>query len=59
MSDTGVALHPPSRFADDVYLRAFREEYGRKARVGLLLQSGSTLEWIAPDVLAAPWWRVL
>ena len=20
---------------------------------------GTTLEWIAPDVLAAPWWKVL
>jgi hypothetical protein len=26
---------------------------------GLLLHTGSTLEWIAPDVLAAPWWRML
>ena len=34
-------------------------EYGKKARAGLLLHTGSTLEWLAPDVLAAPWWRVL
>jgi hypothetical protein len=47
------------RLADAVHLRAFRAEYGRKARAGLLLHTGSTLEWLAPDVLAAPWWRVL
>ncbi|HEX5760480.1 MAG TPA: ATP-binding protein [Thermoanaerobaculia bacterium] len=47
------------RLADATHLRAFRAEYGKKARAGLLLHSGSTLEWLAPDVLAAPWWRVL
>jgi len=24
-----------------------------------LLHGGSAIEWLAPDVLAAPWWRVL
>lgn len=47
------------RLADAAHLRAFRAEYGKKARPGLLLHTGSTLEWLAPDVLAAPWWRVL
>jgi predicted AAA+ superfamily ATPase len=47
------------RLADAANLRAFRAEYGRKARAGLLLHTGSSLEWLAPDVLAAPWWRVL
>ncbi|GAB4177296.1 MAG: ATP-binding protein [Rhodocyclaceae bacterium] len=47
------------RLADAAHLRTFRKEYGRKARAGLLLHTGSTLEWLAPDVLAAPWWRVL
>jgi len=47
------------RLADAGNLRSFRGEYGRKARAGLLLHTGSALEWIAPDVLAAPWWRVL
>jgi hypothetical protein len=32
---------------------------GKKARGGLLLHTGSALEWLAPDVLAVPWWRVL
>lgn len=47
------------RLADVAHLRSFRKEYGRKARAGLLLHTGSALEWLAPDVLAAPWWRVL
>lgn len=45
--------------ADAKHLRTFRAEYGRKARAGLLLHTGETLDWLAPDVLAAPWWRVL
>jgi hypothetical protein len=24
----------------------------------LLLHTGETIEWLAPDVLAAPWWTV-
>jgi uncharacterized protein len=47
------------RLADATHLRTFRTEYGKKARAGLLLHTGSTLDWLAPDVLAAPWWKVL
>jgi predicted AAA+ superfamily ATPase len=47
------------RLADAAQLRSFRAEYGKRARAGLLLHAGSSLEWLAPDVLAAPWWRVL
>lgn len=47
------------RLADARHLRSFRAEYGEKARSALLLHTGNTLEWLAPDVLAAPWWRVL
>jgi hypothetical protein len=47
------------RLGDARHLRTFRAEYGKKARAGLLLHTGNTLEWIAPDVLAAPWWKVL
>jgi predicted AAA+ superfamily ATPase len=43
---------------DAANLRTFRAEYGKKARAGLLLHTGTTLEWLTPDVLAAPWWRV-
>lgn len=47
------------RLGDAAHLRTFREEYGKRARAGLLLHTGEQLEWLAPDVLAAPWWRVL
>ena len=48
-----------ARLADAAHLRSFRAEYGKMARAGLLLHTGSTIEWLAPDVLAVPWWRVL
>ena len=47
------------RLADAAHLRSFRAEYGRQARAGLLLHAGEQIEWLAPDVLAAPWWTVL
>ena len=47
------------RLADCAHLRTFRAEYGNKARAGLLLHTGSSVEWLTPDVLAVPWWRVL
>src|SRR5581483_7031919 len=47
------------RLADAAHLRSFRREYGKKARAGLLLHTGSATEWVAADVLATPWWRVL
>lgn len=47
------------RLADAAHLRAFRKEYGERALPGLLLHTGSTLDWLAPGILAAPWWRVL
>jgi len=47
------------RLGDCAHLRSFRQEYGRKARAGLLLHTGRTIEWLTPDVLAVPWWGVL
>ncbi|MGE3772436.1 MAG: ATP-binding protein [Gammaproteobacteria bacterium] len=47
------------RLADVRHLLSFRAEYGRKARAALLLHGGSTFEWLADGVLAAPWWSVL
>ncbi len=47
------------RLSDAIHLRTFRAEYGKKARAGLLLHTGNAIEWLAPDVLAAPWWTVL
>ena len=54
-----VKMTARPRLRDTVNLRAFRAEYGAAARSGLLLHTGEALEWLAPDVLAAPWWRVL
>lgn len=47
------------RLADARHLMSFRAEYGHPARAALLLHGGSTLEWLAAGVLAAPWWSVL
>lgn len=47
------------RLRDATHIRTFRSEYGDRARAGLLLHTGTALEWLAPDVLAAPWWKVL
>lgn len=47
------------RLRDIGGLRAFGAEYGERARAGLLLHTGDTIEWLAPNVLAAPWWRIL
>ena len=47
------------RVDDAKHLQSFRAEYGRKSRAALLLHTGDRLEWLAPGILAAPWWRVL
>ncbi len=44
---------------DTRHLRTFRAEYRGQVRAGLLLHTGDTTEWLAPDVLAVPWWRVV
>jgi predicted AAA+ superfamily ATPase len=51
-----ATTHP--RIADTARLRSFRAEYGKLSRAGLLLHTGTQLEWITQDVLAAPWWTV-
>lgn len=52
------ALQHP-RMRDAAALRAFRKEYSDVAREGLLIHAGDAIEWITPDVLAVPWWRVI
>jgi len=47
------------RLGDAMKLRTFRKEYSDVARSGLLLHTGEHTDWIAPDVLAVPWWRVI
>lgn len=45
--------------ADAKGLQIFRAEYGAKSRAGLLLHDGEETEWLAPGILATPWWRVV
>jgi uncharacterized protein len=47
------------RLNDAAGLRAFRREYPKTARGGLLLHTGSQLEWLGDDALAVPWWMVV
>jgi predicted AAA+ superfamily ATPase len=53
-----VKATPRPRLRDAAPLRAFRADYGKAARAGLLLHTGSAVEWLTPDVLAVPWWRM-
>lgn len=47
------------RVDDARHLKVFRDEYRGRTRTGLLLHTGERVEWLAPGILAAPWWRVL
>jgi len=47
------------RFRDAAHLRTFRAEYGERSRPGILLHDGDLLDWMTPDALAVPWWKVL
>ena len=47
------------RVDDGRHLQSFREEYKGRSRPGLLLHTGDRVEWLAPGILAAPWWRVI
>ena len=47
------------RTGDIRHLLSFRQEYGRRCRPGLLLHTGTRIEWLANGVLSAPWWAVL
>lgn len=47
------------RTGDARHLQSFRAEYGASAGPGLVLHTGTATEWLAPDILAAPWWAVL
>src|SRR5262249_28882382 len=44
---------------DMASMRVFLEQYADRAAAGLLLHSGDQTFWIAQNILAAPWWRVL
>jgi len=36
------------RLRDAAHLRTFRSEYGGSARAGILLHTGTALEWVSP-----------
>lgn len=44
---------------DMASMRAFLDDNADRARAGLLLHTGDQTFWIAKDILAAPWWRIL
>jgi len=48
-----------TRLRDGEHIRTFRSEYGEQARAGLVLHDGREVKWLTPNVLAAPWWKVL
>lgn len=54
-----VKASPRPRVADAKHVLSFRQEYGKRCRAGLVLHTGDAVEWLAPGVLAAPWWKVL
>lgn len=47
------------RLRDAAHLRTFRTEYGERSRPGILLHDGELLDWMTPDALAVPWWKIL
>ena len=47
------------RLRDGEHIRTFRSEYGEQARAGLVLHDGREVKWLTPNLLAAPWWKVL
>jgi hypothetical protein len=40
-------------------LQTFKSEYERRCPGALLIHAGNRTEWLAPGILAAPWWRVI
>jgi hypothetical protein len=46
-------------FKDSANLRLFRSQYQENCKAGLVLHAGDDLKWLAPNILAAPWWTVM
>jgi uncharacterized protein len=44
---------------DAKHLLRFQQEYGPQATAGLLLHGGEEMKWLAPRILAVPWWRMI
>lgn len=47
------------RRRDTTSLRTFQAEYGDRSRAGLLLHTGTLIDWITPTILATPWSRLI
>ena len=47
------------RTSDARNLKTFQDEYGDRVVGCLILHDGEEVEWIAPGILAAPWWRMI
>ena len=47
------------RRRDTTALRTFQAEYGDRSRAGLLLHTGTLIDWITPNILATPWSRLI
>jgi hypothetical protein len=54
-----VKVTKQPRVDDARHLRVFRDEYKGRTRPGLLLHAGERTEWLAPGILAAPWWKIM
>ena len=47
------------RLRDTAGIRSFQREYSDVSRAGIVVHEGNLIEWLAPGVLALPWWRVI
>ena len=46
------------QFSDCRHLLAFQTDFPDKVKSGLLIHTGEMTDWIAPTVLATPWWKI-
>ena len=54
-----IKATPRPRTGDIRALQTFKADYARRCPAALLLHTGDRTEWLAPGILAAPWWRVI
>lgn len=53
-----VKLTKNPQFSDCRHLLDFQNEFPNKVKSSLLIHTGELTDWIAPTVLATPWWKV-
>jgi hypothetical protein len=46
-------------YRDTSALRLFLSEYGARALGGIVVHTGSHIQWLTDGVLAVPWWRIM